>query len=91
MFCRMRNFPVDLHFGFVDLKHMSRVHRLFNYNQSTVAYIERVVPELSEEEQGTYPVPTTKDDVKLPNEGLSGKSAGMMVAGAVGWAALWVL
>jgi len=89
--CKKRNWIDDGVFGSIDLKYMTRVHRLHNYNQSTIAYIERVVPELTEDEKTTYPVPTDKDSVKLANSGLSGRSISMIAAGVVGWAALWVI
>lgn len=46
---------------------MGKIFRLFNLDGVNAAYIERVVPSFEEgEEEGLYPIPSTKETFERP-------------------------
>lgn len=53
----------------IDLLKMSRFVRFANIENTSQAYIERIVPSLEEEEQSTYPIPSTINNFTHHNEG----------------------
>ncbi|EGR27408.1 hypothetical protein IMG5_195900 [Ichthyophthirius multifiliis] len=58
-----RNWPQQSIFNWVDLDFMARFFRVFNLDSAKAAYIERVVSELEEE---SYPIPSTKENFDKP-------------------------
>jgi len=63
---RRRNWPSEGNYSFVDLPHLSRLFRFFNYDSSKTAYIERMVEKYEEDSEGNYPIPATKDTFIKP-------------------------
>jgi len=62
----MVNFPYDGVYQFVDLPFMARMFKFSNYDGASQAYVERMIANYDEEEEGLYPVPATKETFFKP-------------------------
>ena len=63
---KQRNWPHDAVFSFIDLFFMARFFRISNLNSASMAYIERIVPNYSDEDKSLYPVPASIDNFDKP-------------------------
>lgn len=85
------NFERERNWNFIDLNYFSKFFTFENPRNSTVAYLERVVESLEDEDAEVYPIPATKDSFpakSLGQETYSGLSnfTGFLSAG--GFAAI---
>jgi hypothetical protein len=59
---RRQNWKTFGNFNFIDLNFMARLFRFSNLEASSVAYLEYIADEASED---SYPIPATKDTLSL--------------------------
>ena len=62
---KKRNWPYEGVYTFVDLAFMRRFFRVFN-SSANDAYIERIVPSFTSEEEELYPVPASASSFDKP-------------------------
>ena len=63
---KKRNWPHEAVYTYIDLDFMARFFRIPNLSSAGQAYIERIVPKYSEEEESLYPVPASIDNFDKP-------------------------